>query len=88
MVSKKETAQRHPADIPVTTLMGVGPAVAAKLERLNITTAEDLLFHLPFRYEDQTKRTLIADLRPDGEVLSKGKRSPAKSSLVGAGACS
>ena len=50
MVNKKEAAQRHPADIPVTTLKGVGPAVAAKLERLNITTAEDLLFHLPFRY--------------------------------------
>ena len=73
MVSKKETAQRHPADIPVTTLKGVGPAVAAKLERLNITTAEDLLFHLPFRYEDQTKRTLIADLRPDGECVVEGQ---------------
>ena len=62
MPSNTDAAQRHPADIPVTTLKGVGPAVAAKLERLNITTAEDLLFHLPFRYEDQTKRTMIVRL--------------------------
>ena len=74
MPGKKEAAQRHPADTPVTTLKGVGPAVAAKLERLNITTAEDLLFHLPFRYQDQTKRTPIADLRPDGEGVVEGKR--------------
>ena len=36
----------------------------AKLARLGIETISDLLFHLPFRYEDRTQVTAISDLAP------------------------
>jgi len=39
---------------PVTTLSGVTPRVAALLARLGIETIDDLVFHLPLRYEDKT----------------------------------
>ena len=47
---------------PVTDLSGVGPAVAAKLERLGIRTIADALFHLPHRYQDRTRITRIGEL--------------------------
>jgi ATP-dependent DNA helicase RecG len=34
-------------------LKGVGPKRAAQLESLGLKTVEDLLYHLPFRYEDR-----------------------------------
>lgn len=37
-------------DAPVTVLSGMGPQKAKALERLGITTLEDLLYHFPFRY--------------------------------------
>ncbi len=42
----------------VHQLQGVGPAAAALLEKLNILTIDDLLFHLPRDYEDRS--TIIA----------------------------
>jgi ATP-dependent DNA helicase RecG len=49
---------------PITILKGVGPNLAAKLERLGWRTVQDALFHLPFRYEDRTRVTPIGSLRP------------------------
>src|SRR2546422_224309 len=34
-------------------LKGIGPKRAAQLEGLGLKTVEDLLYHLPFRYEDR-----------------------------------
>ena len=45
--------------IPVTTLKGVGPQVQRQLEQLGIASIQDLLFHLPIRYE-------MRDVRIDG----------------------
>jgi len=50
-------------DAPVTTLPGVGPALAATLAKLGLETVQDLWFHLPLRYEDRTQITAIRDLR-------------------------
>jgi len=44
---------------PVTQLSGVGPQVAGKLDRMHVRTVQDVLFHLPHRYEDRTKVTPI-----------------------------
>ena len=41
--------------LPVTVLRGVGARVAEKLTRLRIHTVQDVLFHLPLRYEDRTR---------------------------------
>ena len=35
---------------PVTVLKGVGPQLAAKLDKLGLTNVQDLLFHLAFRF--------------------------------------
>jgi ATP-dependent DNA helicase RecG len=44
-------------------LTGVGPTLAAKLSKCGIQTLQDLLLHLPFRYQDRTRITPISDLR-------------------------
>ncbi|MDQ6856797.1 MAG: ATP-dependent DNA helicase RecG [Candidatus Dormibacteraeota bacterium] len=51
----------------VLELPGIAQAMAQRLDRLGITTARDLLFHLPRRYEDTRQLTPLAQLRP-GEV--------------------
>ncbi|NVK89295.1 MAG: ATP-dependent DNA helicase RecG [Gammaproteobacteria bacterium] len=52
------------ADFHVAELAGVGPATVDKLARLGIETWQDVLFHLPFRYEDRTRITPISQLQP------------------------
>ncbi len=47
----------------LTVLRGVGPAVAARLQKLNVQRPEDLLFVLPQRYEDRTQVTRIGALQ-------------------------
>ncbi|MDN5924004.1 MAG: ATP-dependent DNA helicase RecG, partial [Xanthomonadales bacterium] len=56
----------------VTTLTGVGPALASALARLGIERVQDLWFHLPMRYEDRTRITPIAQARPGDRVLVEG----------------
>ena len=57
----------------VTELKGVGPAVADKLAHLGIDSVQDLLFHLPLRYEDRTRRTALGSLRSGQEALVAGQ---------------
>ena len=42
--------------------------MAGRLEQLGIVTLQDLLFHLPHRYQDRTRRLSIRDLRPGDEA--------------------
>jgi ATP-dependent DNA helicase RecG len=65
---------------PLRFLKGIGPKRADSLERLGLKTVEDLLYHLPFRYED---RRLIKTIREAsigreesfiGEVLGLQKK--------------
>jgi len=56
----------------VQILKGVGQAVAEKLKRLEIYTIQDVLFHLPHRYEDRTKLTAIGSLQPGQQALVEG----------------
>lgn len=58
--------------IPVTELKGVGSAVAEKLAKLNIYSLQDLIFHLPIRYQDRTKVVPIGRLRLGDEVVIEG----------------
>jgi ATP-dependent DNA helicase RecG len=55
------------------TLTGVGPTLAAKLAKCGIHTVQDLLFHLPYRYQDRTRITPIQDLRPDEWAVVAGR---------------
>ncbi len=48
---------------------GVGPKRAIQFAKLGIHSVEDLLYHIPFRYEDRRAVTTIRNLRP-GETAS------------------
>ena len=56
-------------DTPVMYVRGVGPRVAEMLAAKDIQTAEDLLYHLPFRYEDRQNPRSLDELKP-GEMAS------------------
>ena len=68
----------------ISVLKGVGPAMVTKLEKIGLVTLQDLLFHLPLRYEDRTRVTNIRNLLPGiftniiGEItdnqIMQGKR--------------
>lgn len=49
--------------IPCTQLKGVGAKIAEALVRLNIYTVQDLLFHLPLRYQNRSERVFIHRLQ-------------------------
>ena len=46
------------------SIAGVSGALAERLARLGLRSQDDLLLHLPLRYEDETRLTAIADARP------------------------
>ena len=48
--------------IPLSTLKGVGPSLAEKLEKIGLLSVQDMLFHLPMRYEDKTRVSTVRDL--------------------------
>ena len=58
---------------PVTSLRGVGPALAATLDRLGLRTVQDVLFHLPLRYEDRTRVVPIGTLRAGDRAVIEGE---------------
>ncbi|MBC7766024.1 MAG: ATP-dependent DNA helicase RecG [Hyphomonadaceae bacterium] len=48
---------------PITAIKGIGQARAKALERLEVSTVEDLLHYFPRTYQDRTKLTSIIDLK-------------------------
>ena len=54
-------------------LTGVGPKIAECLQHLELNTLQDLLFHLPSRYQDRTRITSIGALRESDYVLIEGE---------------
>jgi len=54
-------------------LKGVGPKVAEKLQRLDIHSQDDLLFHLPLRYQDRSHIYPIGSLRAGAECQIQGE---------------
>jgi ATP-dependent DNA helicase RecG len=74
---------------------GVGPKVAEMLAAKNILTAEDLLYHLPFRYEDRQNPRSLDELKPGemasviaevrGAILLRTRKAPIFELTVGQG---
>ncbi|MGB0722981.1 MAG: ATP-dependent DNA helicase RecG [Gammaproteobacteria bacterium] len=58
---------------PVTALKGVGKQLAPKLEKLGLRTVQDVLFHLPLRYEDRTRVVPMGSLRMGMHVAVEGE---------------
>ena len=53
----------------MTRLKGVGKHLADKLATLNIYTVDDLIFHLPYKYQDRTQITPLSQLAAGSDVL-------------------
>ena len=49
--------------LPISTLRGVGPRSAERLAGFGLETVQDVLFHLPRRYEDRTRVSPLGRLR-------------------------
>ncbi|HYM27612.1 MAG TPA: ATP-dependent DNA helicase RecG [Steroidobacteraceae bacterium] len=58
---------------PVTTLRGVGAALAERLARLGVARVADLLFVLPLRYEDRTRVVPLGTLAPGTRAAVEGE---------------
>lgn len=65
-------------EINVSTLKGVGKAIQNKLEKLGITSLQDLLFHLPHNYQDRTKITSISELQSGKASVFQGTITSAR----------
>ena len=82
-------------DTPIKYVRGVGPRVAEILAAKSIQTAEDLLYHLPFRYEDRQNPRSLDELKPGemasviaevrGSVLLRTRKMPIFELTVGQG---
>jgi ATP-dependent DNA helicase RecG len=72
---------------PVQYVKGVGPQRAQGLAKVGVRTAEDLLLHLPMRYEDRRAFARIEGLRPGmrvsvaGEIAAAGLRRARRMTL-------
>ena len=60
------------ANLAIVHLKGVGAKTAALLEKLGLHSVQDILFHLPLRYEDRTRVCPIADTWPAQQVSVQG----------------
>ncbi|MBD8492211.1 ATP-dependent DNA helicase RecG [Pseudomonas syringae] len=58
--------------VSVTSLKGVGDAMAEKLAKVGLETLQDVLFHLPLRYQDRTRVVPIGQLRPGQDAVIEG----------------
>jgi ATP-dependent DNA helicase RecG len=58
---------------PLQFLKGVGPRKAADLKRAGLVLVQDLLYRLPFRYEDRSRMQPIASLRPGNKAAVLGE---------------
>lgn len=57
----------------VTQLRGIGPTTATRLAKLGVASIFDILLHLPFRYEDRTVLTPLAEISDGQSALMVGR---------------
>jgi ATP-dependent DNA helicase RecG len=69
------------SQVSVTALKGVGEAMAEKLRRVGLENLQDVLFHLPLRYQDRTRVVPIGELRPGQDAVIEGVVSGADVSM-------
>jgi ATP-dependent DNA helicase RecG len=60
-------------DTKLSMVSGIAPKVLANLKKINLETVRDLLWHFPVRYEDYSKVTKIADLKPGDQVTIRAE---------------
>lgn len=60
-------------DTRLDHIQGVLPKFVSKLQKLGLVTVRDLLWHFPSRYEDYSRVSKIADLKPGEQVTIRGE---------------
>ena len=60
-------------DTPVNQLDRIGKQLSGRLQKLGIETVRDLIFYFPFRHEDFSRLSNIADLHPGDQVTVRGR---------------
>ncbi|TAN69331.1 MAG: ATP-dependent DNA helicase RecG [Methylobacter sp.] len=63
----------NPLNQPIGILHGIGAQTANRLQKLGLWVIQDLIFHLPLRYEDRTRVYRIGSLKAGMTVLISGK---------------
>ena len=66
---KANTQKKVVLDHPLTTLTGIGPRNAQRLEKLGLYSVRDLLFYYPRDHIDYARQVHIRDLEP-GETVT------------------
>lgn len=54
---------------PISVIKGVGPAMAATLQRQGLNTVADVIDYYPRKYNDFSKITNIASLKPGAVTI-------------------
>ncbi|MEY2341257.1 ATP-dependent DNA helicase RecG [Acidithiobacillus sp. IBUN Pt1247-S3] len=72
MAGGKAATRLWPQD-SLTALPGIGPALAERMANLGLERIEDLLFHLPLRFQDRRRMLPITVLRPGMECAVLGE---------------
>ncbi len=57
---------------PITEVGGIGPSKSTLFEKLGIATVRDLLWYVPFRYDDYSLISPISKVQPGETVTVKG----------------
>ncbi len=70
--SLKEAISRKNLETGIQFIKGIGPKLAALLEKRDIRTVEDLLYLLPLRYEDRRQLVPIFSLSPGQSAVFSG----------------
>ncbi|QJD29743.1 ATP-dependent DNA helicase RecG [Methylococcus geothermalis] len=67
------TKSRALGQVSLGSLQGAGEKTIARLNKLGIFSLQDLLLHLPIRYEDRTRLTPLGSLQPGQSALVEGE---------------
>ena len=57
----------------LAAISGIGPSLLYKLNKLNLNTVEDLIYHFPFRYDDFSNNTSALDAQIGESVTLQGE---------------
>src|SRR5207244_3697793 len=68
---------------PAQAVRGIGPQRAAELARFGLATVEDLLYHLPFRYEDRRALQPLGQLHVGEEATAVGEVARVREARAG-----
>ena len=83
--SLNDAIARKNLAIGIQFIKGIGPKLAALLEKKDIRTIEDALYLLPLRYEDRRQLLSIASLRPGQSAVFSGAVLSAEESRTKSG---